>query len=269
MSEACTRLTAYLSRLPQMVNAIIWGLTQGLTEFLPVSSSGHLVLVPALLNRASPDLATAAVLHLGTLVAVVFYFRAEMLRMLRFTPDGVKLLKLLIAGTIPAVVIGLVARDSLGSLAESTRGVAITMVLLGLGLIATRYIPGGDRTADTLKIPDAVAIGIAQALALIPGVSRSGSTIAAAMMRGVDKADAARFSFLLGIPAIGGAGALELFDVAQTDIGITSEMVVGTVVAGVSGYIAIAALIKLISSTGLVPFGVYTLGFAILSLAVL
>jgi len=252
-----------------MIDAIIWGLTQGLTEFLPVSSSGHLVLVPALLNRASPDLATAAVLHLGTLIAVLVYFRAEMMRILRLTTDGKKLLKLLIVGTIPAGLIGLIGRDALGGMAESVRGVAFTMVLLGLGLLATRFIPIGERTGATLRVPDAVAIGLAQAVALIPGVSRSGSTIAAAMMRGVDKADAARFSFLLGIPAIGGAGLLEMLDVAKTDAGITSEMIVGTIVAGISGYLAIAGLIKLISSWGLVPFGYYTLGFALLSLALL
>ncbi|VAW09574.1 Undecaprenyl-diphosphatase [hydrothermal vent metagenome] len=252
-----------------MIDAIIWGLTQGLTEFLPVSSSGHLVLVPALLNRASPDLATAAVLHLGTLIAVLVYFRAEMMRILRLTTDGKKLLKLLIIGTIPAALIGLIGRGTLGGMAESVRGVAFTMVLLGLGLLATRFIPMGERTGATLRVPDAVAIGLAQAVALIPGVSRSGSTIAAAMMRGVDKADAARFSFLLGIPAIGGAGLLEMLDVTKTDAGITPEMIVGTVVAGISGYLAIAGLIKLISSWGLVPFGYYTLGFALLSLALL
>jgi undecaprenyl-diphosphatase len=252
-----------------MIDAIIWGLTQGLTEFLPVSSSGHLVLVPALLDRASPDLATAAVLHLGTLVAVLIYFRKELMQMARFTQDGKQLLKLLLIGTIPAVVIGLPARDLLGNMAENPRGVALTMVALGIGLIATRFIPAGKRPFGTLRVPDSVAIGLAQALALIPGVSRSGSTIAAAMMRGIDRADAARFSFLLGIPAIGGAGLLEMVEAAQTDLGISSQMVVATAVAGVSGYLAIAGLIKLIGSWGLVPFGVYTLGFALLSLAII
>ncbi len=252
-----------------MIDAIIWGLTQGLTEFLPVSSSGHLILVPALLSRASPDLATAAVLHLGTLVAVLIYFRSELMQMARFTEDGRKMLNLLLIGTIPAAVIGLLGRDLLGNMAENPRGVALTMVLLGVGLIATRLIPAGKRPFGTLRVPDSVAIGFAQALALIPGVSRSGSTIAAAMMRGIDRADAARFSFLLGIPAIGGAGLLELVEAAQTDLGISSQMVVATAIAGISGYLAIAGLIKLIGSWGLVPFGVYTLGFALLSLAII
>ncbi|MCH7668226.1 MAG: undecaprenyl-diphosphate phosphatase [Acidobacteria bacterium] len=252
-----------------MLDAIIWGLTQGLTEFLPVSSSGHLVLVPALLGRPSPDLATAAFLHLGTLVAVLIYFRVEVGQMLRLTHDGRKMLKLVAVGTIPAAVIGLLFRGALGRFVESPRAVAVSMLLLGMGLLSTRFIATRERKVADLRVPDAVAIGLAQAVALIPGVSRSGTTIAAAMMRGVDKAEAARFSFLLGIPAIAGAGLIETIDLTNTDAGITLTMAVGVLVAGVSGYLAIAGLLSLIRRTGLVPFGAYCIGFATLSLIVL
>lgn len=251
-----------------MLDAILWGLTQGLTEFLPISSSGHLVLVPALLGRDGPDLATSAVLHLGTLAAVLVYFRAEVGQVLRLTPEGKQLLRLLIIGTIPAAVIGFTFRDGFETLNENPRGVAVTLIVLGIGLFATRWIRPGTRAVEDSKPVDAIALGFGQALALIPGISRSGATIAAGMGRSFSRQQAARFSFLLGIPAIAGAGLLEFVDLAGEGGGITTATWVGMAVAAISGYGAIAILLRLIDRAGLAPFGVYCVGIGIVALMI-
>lgn len=252
-----------------MLDAIVWGLIQGLTEFLPISSSGHLVLVPAVLGRDAPDLATSAVLHLGTLVAVMVFFRAEMSEVFRFTTTGKRLLRLLLIGTIPAAVIGLVFRSGFEDLNDNPQGVAIALILTGVALFATRWIPRGERTLTESRDADSWALGFGQALALIPGVSRSGSTIATGLLRGFDRAEAARYSFLLGIPAIAGAGLFEFVDLARDGGGITAATWVGMAVAAISGYGAIALLLRLIGRVGLVPFGVYCVGFGALALVVI
>lgn len=249
-----------------MLDAILWGLIQGLTEFLPISSSGHLVLVPAVLGRPGPDLATSAVLHLGTLAAVLVYFRTEVGEVIRFTPDGRRLLRLLIIGTIPAAVIGFTFRGGFETLNDNPTAVAIALIATGIALYATRWIPQGSRGVDESTDVDAVALGFGQALALIPGVSRSGSTIATGLMRGFDRAEAARYSFLLGIPAIAGAGLLEFVDLAGGGGGVTAATWVGMGVAALSGYAAIAILLRLIGRVGLMPFGIYCVGFGTLAL---
>jgi undecaprenyl-diphosphatase len=249
-----------------MVDALLWGLIQGLTEFLPISSSGHLVLVPAVLGRDGPDLATSAVLHLGTLAAVLVFFRAEVGHVVRRTPQGKRLLRLLIIGTIPAAALGFVFKDGFESLNDNPTGVAVALILTGIALFASRWIPRGDRTMSDSSDRDAVTLGLGQALALIPGVSRSGATIATGLVRGFDRAEAARFSFLLGIPAIAGAGLFEFIDLARDGGGVTSTTWVGMAVAAVSGYAAIALLLRLIGRAGLAPFGVYCVGFGTIAL---
>ena len=249
-----------------MLEAILWGLVQGLTEFLPISSSGHLVLVPAILGLDGPDLATSAVLHLGTLVAVLVYFRTEVGEMLRFSDEGKVLLRLLAIGSIPAVVLGLLFESRLETVNDTPRLVAVFMMIAGAAFVATRWIPLGSRRTEESTNADAFVLGLGQALALIPGVSRSGSTISAGLARGFDRAEAARYSFLLGIPVIAGAGLLQFVELASDDGGIAPETLVGMVVAGVSGYIAIALLLRLIRATGLAPFGVYCIVFGAVAL---
>ncbi len=249
-----------------MLDAVLWGLIQGLTEFLPISSSGHLVLVPAVLGRDGPDLATSAVLHLGTLAAVLVYFRAEVGEVLRLTDPGKRLLRLLIIGTIPAAVLGFAFKNGFEWLNERPTAVAIALILTGLALFATRWIPRGRRAIPDSSDWDATTLGFGQALALIPGVSRSGATIATGLARGFDRAEAARFSFLLGIPAIAGAGLLEFIDLANDGRGVTSATWVGMAVAALAGYAAIALLLRLIERAGLAPFGIYCVGFGTIAL---
>lgn len=240
-----------------MLEAAFWGLIQGLTEFLPISSSGHLVLVPALLDREGPELAVSAVLHLGTLLSVLVYFRREVAQMVRFTGEGRRLLRLLGIGTIPAAVIGLALRGPLDSFNDTPRAVAGALFTAGLVLVLVSRMRPSTATVDDVTAKDAVFIGLGQALALIPGVTRSGMTIGAGMARSLSIHEAARFAFLLGIPAIAGAGLLELIDLAGDEAGIGNEVFVGLAVAAIVGYGAIAFLLRVIRSAGLRPFGIY------------
>ena len=252
-----------------MFHAALWGTVQGLTEFLPISSSGHLVLVPALLDVEGPDLATSAVLHLGTLAAVLTYFRADVWDMLRFTPSGRRVLLLLAIGTIPALVGALAFRDQVDAINENPSAVAVAMMITGVVMIGTRWLPAGERRLGATSRFDALLIGVAQAFALVPGVPRSGSTITGALTRGLGRDAAARFSFLLGIPVIAGGGLLSLLDLSEAEGGVGAELLVGVLVAAGVGYLAIALLLKIIRAAGLVPFGIYCVAFGSLSLVVL
>jgi len=242
--------------------AIVWGLVQGLTEFLPISSSGHLVIVPAFLEAlgmdvATPSLAVSAVLHLGTLVAVLVYFRDDVMSVLRMRrdPAGRKIALLVGIGTIPALV-GLLVEDQVESFQENVTYVGYALIGTGVILVIGQLLAGGARRLLDGRIPDAVVVGLAQAFALIPGISRSGVTITAGNGRRFQPAEAARFSFLLGIPAIAGAGLISVPEVVAAG-GLNMEMVVGLVVAGLSGYLAIAILLAALRNVGLYPFAIY------------
>lgn len=252
-----------------MLQAAFWGLVQGLTEFLPISSSGHLVLIPAFLGLEPPDLATSAVLHLGTLVAVVIYYRSDLARLLHFRTDrhARTILWLLIVGTIPAVI-GLVVEQSLADFQQQPQLVAAALIATGLVLlIATRIQPGSRRLEDG-KTSDAVVVGIAQAFALIPGISRSGMTISAGLQRKLEPVEAARFAFLLGIPAIAGGGLIQAVEVAGQGA-FDASLLVGLAVSAVTGYLAISWLIRLLGRVGLLPFAIYCLAVGTLGVAVL
>ena len=252
-----------------MLHAIVWGLIQGLTEFLPVSSSGHLVLVPAFLTEAgidlpAPGLETSAVLHLGTLLAVVVYYRKTLLGLLAFRRDrdARRTVILLMIGTLP-VLIGFPLRGAISRFEESPRNVAFALLITVALLAVGTWVRGGRRQISDMRPVDAVVIGVAQALALIPGVSRSGSTISAGLVRDLEPTAAANFAFLLGVPAIAGAGLLSLAELSGGNVD-WGPLFAGFLAAAVSGYAAIAALLSLIRRVGLRPFMIYaaTVAFA-------
>jgi len=247
--------------------SILWGVVQGLTEFLPVSSSGHLRLVPELLGIEPPDLATTAVLHLGTLIAVVAYYRDDLLwivRNLRTDRLARRLVALLVIGTIPAVILGFLFEDSVEHLQESATAVGFALIFTGLVLLAGEKLSHGNEMAEESKPTDALLIGLGQAVALIPGVSRSGMTISAGSALGLDRHQAARFAFLLSIPVILGGGLLQMLQVSEEG-GLRAELLVGMVAAAVVGYASITFLINGLARWGMQPFIVYCLSVGLLS----
>jgi undecaprenyl-diphosphatase len=252
-----------------MFNAIFWGVIQGLTEFLPVSSSGHLVLIPALFNRPGPDLATNAMLHLGTLGAVLVYYRSDIARMAKFDKPARRLITLILIGTVPAVILGLLFEDKVEELISEPRKVAFMLIVTGVILLGTTLLRLGDKEITDVQPRDSVLIGLAQALALIPGISRSGMTISAGLARGLKRTEAARFAFLLGIPVIAGAGLLQMVDALRLGEPIPATVWVGVVVAGLTGYAAIAILLRLLTRVGLAPFGVYCVTFGAIAMYIL
>jgi undecaprenyl-diphosphatase len=242
--------------------AALWGLVQGLTEFLPISSSGHLVLVPALLDMEEPDLATSALLHLGTLAAVVWYYRRDLLKLVhvRTDPEARVILLLLAVGTIPAALVGLTLRGPIEIVFDDPKIAAIAEIVTGLILLLGLLLPAGLRRLGSGRIPDAIVVGIAQAFALVPGISRSGMTITAGMAQGFERIEAARYAFLLAVPSIAGAGLLEGIDLAAEG-GFEAGLLVGVAVAAVSGYAAIAVLLRLLTRVGMAPFAAYCIVF--------
>jgi undecaprenyl-diphosphatase len=236
-----------------LLEAIVLGLVQGLTEFIPVSSTAHLEIVPVLLGWGDPGAAASAVIQFGTWVAALIYFRSDIVRLLigffrglatrrLFSDTDSREAWLVIIGTIPIVILGLLFKKAIVS---TFRGLwivtAMVIVVAVLLLLAEAYAAKRKlRTFEEMGTPDAVAIGLGQCLALIPGSSRSGSTIMAALFRGIDRPTAARYSFLLSLPAVGAAGFLELFHERHhlASLGWT-PIVVSIVVAFVSGYASI------------------------------
>jgi len=245
-----------------VLNAAFWGLVQGLTEFLPISSSGHLVLIPALLNADEPDLATSVMLHLGTLVAVVWFYRRDLRKLarVRTDPEARLILLLLAVGTIPAALVGLTLRGPIEIVFDDPKIAAVALVITGAILALGLLLPTGLRRLPSGRIPDALVVGVAQAFALIPGISRSGMTITAGMAQGFERVEAARYAFLLAIPSIAGAGFLEGIDLVA-DGGFEAGVLVGMAVAAVSGYAAIAFLLRLLTKVGMAPFAAYCLVF--------
>jgi len=231
------------------------------------------VIIPAYLEKfgfdiAPPSLAVSAVLHLGTLAAVLIYFRKDVMRVVRFRtdPEGRKIAFLVAIGTIPALI-GLPLKDSLETFQETVSNVGWTLMATGVILVIGQRLATGARQLADGRVPDAVWVGVAQAFALIPGISRSGITISTGNGRKFQPTQAARFSFLLGIPAIAGAGIISLPDlIGSGEFGL--DLVVGMLVAAVAGYFAIAFLLATLKRVGLMPFAVYCLAVGLLTVIV-
>ena len=243
-----------------MLEDIVLGLVQGLTEFLPISSSGHLVIVPAALGWEEPPLGLTVLLHLGTLLALFVYFRQELiglaLGLLGRGPDprlARRMVGFLVIGTIPAVIAGL----ALGGFFEDAYArpyeSCVELVITGFMLLAVERL--GERAARAeLDAPRSAGIGAAQALAILPGISRSGATIGAGLWFGIPREEATRFSFLLAIPAIFGAGVLDL---AQGELDLSGSALVGFVAAAISSYLTIAFLLRFVRTHSLRVFAGY------------
>ncbi|WP_319380930.1 undecaprenyl-diphosphate phosphatase [Thiomicrorhabdus sp.] len=246
---------------------ITLALIQGLTEFLPISSSGHLILVPELFGWQDQGLAFDVAVHIGTLSAVVLYFRRDIWLMMRDWSLSIvkrqptsnsRLAWWVIFATIPAVAFGLFINNGIE---ESLRNpLIIAATTIGFGVLLWWSDIKGTRIRDeySLGFKDIMIIGVAQALALIPGTSRSGITITAALMLGLTREAAARFSFLLSIPIITGAGLLKLKDLLESTVPVQWDaMIGGVIISAVSAYLIIALFLKWISNIGMAPFAWY------------
>ncbi len=245
--------------------AVILGLVQGVAEFLPISSSGHLLLLERVFGITEPAMTFDIVVHLGSLLAVIIVFRKDILALIK-NPFS-KMTGLLIAGTIPAVIAGLFFKDAVEGFFRTGLPLAFAFLLTGVLLIAADRFKEGTKRDGDISWLDAVIIGCMQAVGIPPGVSRSGATITGALARGLTRETAARFSFLLSIIAILGAGALEAVDVIKEPSLMNLEimpMVFGFLSSALVGYLAINLLLKLIKTCKLKYFAYYVVGLSVL-----
>ena len=258
---------------------VILAIVQGLTEFLPISSSGHLVLVPVFFGWTDQGLAFDVAVHFGSLIAVLIFFRTDIHALLRgglqVVGGNVKTIESRMAlgialGTIPAALAGLLFVDWIEANLRSP--VVIVFTLSGYAVLMSLADRFGRRTREIsgVRITDAVLIGVAQALALVPGTSRSGVTITAAMALGFERQDAARFSFLLAVPVILLATGYSLLGLLSADAAVAwGQLAIGVLVSGIVAYLSIEFFMRFVSRIGLVPFAVYRIVLAAVILYVL
>jgi undecaprenyl-diphosphatase len=266
-----------------VLQAIILGFVQGATEFIPISSTAHLKAIPVFFGWGDPGVAFTAVIQLGSIAAVLWYFWADLSQISQgmfkaiaksnYNSQDFWLAVGILIGTIPIVAFGLAIKalipDFDNSVLRSMTAIAIASIIMGLLLGAAEYFGSQKRSFKDLTAKDGMIIGLAQALALIPGVSRSGSTMTAGLFYNLDRATAARFSFLLGIPAITAAGLVELKGIIETgiDSSQTLAIVAGLISSAIFSYLAIAWLIKFLQKRSTWVFVWYRLGFGIFILA--
>jgi undecaprenyl-diphosphatase len=266
-----------------LLEAIVLGVVQGLTEFLPISSTGHLRIVPAFLGWEDPGAAFTAVTQLGTMAAVLLYFREDLTRIglawlgsvrdrSRRREFDARLGWYIVLGTVPIGVLGVLFKDQIETGARDLYLVGIALIVFGLIMYVADHMATRRRQIEEVETRDGFWVGMAQALALVPGVSRSGATITAGLFLGLDRAAAARFSFLLSVPAIVLSGLFELASIIDGEEGQhagTGSLLVATSLAFVVGYASIAFLLRFLTTHTLFVFVAYrvVLGAIVLALA--
>jgi len=260
-----------------ILQIIVLALVQGLTEFLPISSSAHLILVPYLTDWPDQGLAFDVAVHVGTLTAVVIYFRKEISKMFfawlaslkgKHSEDS-RLAWGVLIGTIPVGLAGLLFKDVISEHLRTPLVIAVTTLIFGFLLWYADWSGKRQRDEHSLSWKDIIVIGCAQAIALIPGTSRSGITITAGLMLGLTASAAARFSFLLSIPVIVLAGGMETLDYLEVaSIDDKHDLIIGALISAVSAYLCIHYFLMLLERVGMTPFVIYrlVLGIVLLSL---
>lgn len=255
----------------QWTDSLILGITQGISEFLPISSSAHLIIAEKLLGLKLETLKSFDVaLHVATLLAILIYFWKDVLGVLNAILSFItgkknsndpytKLIPLLVIGTIPAVILGFTAGDALDATFRNTTSIAILLIVVGLFFVLAEWIYKKRVKKSEISVGNALVIGLAQAAALIPGVSRSGATISVGLTQGFARSEVARFSFLLGIPAMFGAGLLTFVDLSPVEVAEMDyvSLGVGFVSAFVSGLLCVSLLMKFLKKYSLTVFAVY------------
>lgn len=264
-----------------LLRAAVLGLVQGITEFLPISSTAHLRITPELFGWQDPGAAFDAIIQLGTVAAVLVYFRHDIVQLLRAWVEGIRRRDLLgttesrlawfvLIGTLPVVVLGFLFKHAIETSLRSLYVVAGSMIVLALLLAAAELTARHARRLEDMNWKDGWIIGLWQAVALIPGSSRSGTTLTGGLWRGLRREDAARYSFLLSIPATTAAGLFELRHLRHASTPFTgAELVVAAGVAFVSGMLAIGGLLRYLRTRTTFVFVVYRLGLGLLLLVLL
>jgi undecaprenyl-diphosphatase len=260
------------------LQAVVLGIVQGLTEFLPISSTAHLRIVPAFLGWEDPGAAFTAVTQLGTMAAVLLYFRRDLWAILRGWLAGLRsgdqrgttewrLGWYIVLGTIPIGLFGLIFKDQIESGARNLWLIGCTLIALGVVLWIAERVSRRDRGIDSLTLRDGMLIGLAQAAALVPGVSRSGATISAGLFLGLERAAAARYSFLLSVPAVVLSGLFELRDIGEGGGAGALPTAIATLLAFVVGYTSIALLLRFLVTHTVTPFVIYRISLGVVVLA--
>ncbi|MDH5190647.1 MAG: undecaprenyl-diphosphate phosphatase [Gammaproteobacteria bacterium] len=262
----------------ELLEIIILGLIQGLTEFLPISSSAHLILVPVVTGWPDQGLAFDVAVHIGTLMAVVFYFRKDIRQISKewacslVTRKSTPMSRLgwgVLFGTIPVGLAGLFVNNFVGDELRSPHVIAIASIAFGLLLWVTDKLAVHKYETHQMGWKDVLFIGCAQALALIPGTSRSGITITAGLFMGLTRQAAARFSFLLSIPVIVLAGGLKMKELIEVGNGVQWDAIIlGTLISGVSAWLCIHYFLKLLDKIGMGPFVLYRIVLGVVLLIV-
>ncbi len=252
-----------------LLNLLVLAVVQGITEFLPISSSAHLILVPVLLGWPDQGLAIDIAVHVGTLLAVLVYFHRDVLALLaglgravQGRPDDRSRLVLhLVVATLPIVVVGLLAKDLVGTTFRSGLLIATTTILFGIVLwLADRGAERFERELAQMTLKDAVVIGLAQVLAILPGTSRSGITMTAALFLRFSRTESARFSMLLSIPTIAAAGLLATLDLVRSgDATLQADALWAALLAFVAALSAIWGLMRWLETSSFTPFVIYRL----------
>ena len=258
-----------------LLEAVILGIVQGFTEPLPVSSSAHLVIIPALIPEfQQPSIFFDVVLHIGTLIAVVFFLRRDIVNIIsslmpvqwptvsrttnaKERTANRRMALLIVVATVVTGVIGVLFKEKIEHLFESVETTAVMLLITGILLFLSDRVKKTDRRKGDMNLTDGIILGLVQAVALIPGISRSGSTITFGIFRGLERETAARFSFLLSIPAIAGAAVLKAVDMGQIPAGDFPALGAGFLSAAVMGFFALKLLFVMINRTGLSIFAYY------------
>jgi undecaprenyl-diphosphatase len=257
------------------IEAVILGIVQGLTEFLPISSSAHIRVTAALAGWDDPGAAFTAVIQIGTELAVLLYFGKKIGRILaawffslykpeyRHDPDA-RMGWLIIVGSLPIVILGVLFQDAIDSAFRDLRITATMLIVFGIILYFADRYGRKYRDLDHLTVPHGLGYGFAQALALVPGVSRSGGTVTAGLLLGYKRAEATEYAFLLAMPAVFGAGVYKLTDIGSGDSPPWGPTIVGTVVSFLVGYAVIAWLMSYIKRRSYLPFVIYRIALGVL-----
>ncbi len=264
-----------------IIEAIIIGFIQGATEFLPISSSGHLVLLPEIFQMTNPDLTLIGLVHAGTLLAVLIYFRQDLWNIITavlrnlsqrqpMASSDARLGWFIVVGSIPVAVIGLPLESFFEDIFGSPRAAAGFLLVTAVLLVLGERMLSGKKDIPQMTWTDAIVIGLFQVMALFPGVSRSGSTIVGGLSRGLDRPTAARYSFLLGIPAILGAGLQAILDIFQANGNgfSTGVYIAAFIAAGVTGYACIHWLLTWVKNHTLYGFAAYVALFSVIFLLI-